>query len=89
MAEEDKEMMCAANENGSTSSNQPLFPLDPLEIREETEEEKKARLDMEEEVKKMLENLPPYVKRVVRTIKPLGKSLSSGFSNRILRLALG
>ncbi|CAG5094803.1 Oidioi.mRNA.OKI2018_I69.XSR.g13878.t2.cds [Oikopleura dioica] len=75
MAEEDKEMMCAANENGSTSSNQPLFPLDPLEIREETEEEKKARLDMEEEVKKMLENLPPYVKRVVRTIKPLDESL--------------
>ena len=48
---------------------------DKLEIREETEEEKQARLEMEAEVKKMLENLPPYVKRVVRTVKPLGKVL--------------
>ena len=69
---EQAQMMNAAAENGSVSSNQPFSTLDPLEIREETEEEKKARLEMEEEVKKMLENLPPYVKRVVRTIKPLG-----------------
>ena len=46
-----------------------------LEIREETEEEKKARLEMEAEVQKMLENLPPYVKRVVRAVKPLDESL--------------
>ena len=45
---------------------------DKLEIREETEEEKQARLEMEAEVKKMLDNLPPFVKRVVRTVKPLG-----------------
>lgn len=72
---EQAQMMNAAAENGSVSSNQPFSILDPLEIREETEEEKKARLEMEEEVKKMLENLPPYVKRVVRTIKPLDESL--------------
>ena len=46
---------------------------DKIELREETEEEKQARLEMEAEVKKMLENLPPYVKRVVRAVKPLGK----------------
>ena len=46
-----------------------------LEVREETEEEKKARLEMEAEVQKMLENLPPYVKRVVRAVKPLDESL--------------
>jgi len=48
---------------------------DKLEIREETEEEKQARLEMEAEVKKMLENLPPYVKRVVRTVKPLDENM--------------
>lgn len=72
---EHAQMISASAENGSVSSNQPFSTLDPLEIREETEEEKKARLEMEEEVKKMLENLPPYVKRVVRTIKPLDESL--------------
>lgn len=50
---------------------------DKIELREETEEEKQARLEMEAEVKKMLENLPPYVKRVVRAVKPLGKSLKT------------
>lgn len=48
---------------------------DKLEIREETEEEKQARLEMEAEVKKMLENLPPFVKRVVRTVKPLDENM--------------
>jgi len=72
---EHAQMISDSAENGSVSSNQPFSTLDPLEIREETEEEKKARLEMEEEVKKMLENLPPYVKRVVRTIKPLDESL--------------
>lgn len=48
---------------------------DKLEIREETEEEKQARLEMEAEVKKMLDNLPPYVKRVVRTVKPLDENM--------------
>ena len=49
--------------------------IDKIELREETEEEKQARLEMEAEVKKMLDNLPPYVKRVVRAVKPLGKLL--------------
>lgn len=48
---------------------------DKIELREETEEEKQARLEMEAEVKKMLDNLPPYVKRVVRAVKPLDENM--------------
>ena len=72
MAEENRKILCDSMiENASTSSNQTFFSLDKSEIREEKEEEteeaKKARLEMEGEVKKMLQNLPDYVKRVVTT----------------------
>ena len=77
--EEERETICTANESGSTCSNKPRSLLEALENLKETEEENKARLDMEEKVKNMLENLPYYVKRVVRTpVKPLGKPLSIG-----------
>lgn len=63
---------CNAERNGEQVVISNLD--DKIELREETEEEKQARLEMEAEVKKMLENLPPYVKRVVRAVKPLGES---------------
>lgn len=66
------EKMIAAEKNGPLGSAGGLLGI---EIREETEEEKKAREEMEAEVQKMLDNLPPYVKRVMRAIKPLDECL--------------
>ena len=63
---------CNAERNGEQVVISNLD--DKIELREETEEEKQARPEMEAEVKKMLENLPPYVERVVRAVKPLGES---------------
>jgi len=64
---------CNAERNGEQVVISNLD--DKIELREETEEEKQARLEMEAEVKKMLENLPPYVKRVVRAVKPLDENM--------------